>query len=190
VLDKADRFIITRAANFAATIGIETEMYDAVMSNHNLEHCDNRGETLANMAAALKTDGHLFLAFPCEHSIDFPNRAGTLNYYDDTSHKDIPPKYDEIIKNLKKRNMKIIFAPKSYKPIFLYFIGLLNENKFMKDKAEERGTGEYYGFETIIWAKKYRDAPRSAWLRPHLLSTDLKTKNPALLAGFGNTKGD
>jgi 2-polyprenyl-3-methyl-5-hydroxy-6-metoxy-1,4-benzoquinol methylase len=86
---KADKFIVTSAANFAAAISIETEKYDAVMSNHNLEHCGNREETLANMVTALKNGGCLFLAFPCEHSIDFPNKVGTLNYYDDTSHKNI-----------------------------------------------------------------------------------------------------
>ena len=31
-------------------------------------------------------------------STKFPSRQGTLNYFDDETHHDIPPSYDDIIK--------------------------------------------------------------------------------------------
>jgi 2-polyprenyl-3-methyl-5-hydroxy-6-metoxy-1,4-benzoquinol methylase len=125
----ADNYLITTPESFAGKISELKNEFDTVICAHNLEHCNNRYKTLEAIISALKSGGYLYLAFPSENSVDFPGpRRGCLNYYDDGSHKDIPPKYDETIENLKKRNMQIIFAAKSYKPVFLYFIGLLKIN--------------------------------------------------------------
>jgi len=43
---------------------------------------------------------------------------------------------------------------KSYKPFFLYLIGFFLEWKSKRDIKVYIWTWAYYGFETIIWAKK------------------------------------
>jgi SAM-dependent methyltransferase len=150
----ADDYIITSPETFSDKLMEFENEFDTVNCVHNLEHCNDRNKTLEAISKALKSGGYLYLSFPSEKSTKFPSRGGCLNYYDDKTHKDVPPKFNEIIKKLKKGGMDIIFSSKSYKPIFLYIIGFLNENISKKEKRVEDGTWAYWGFETIIWAKK------------------------------------
>lgn len=151
----ADHYIITTPEKFSETIANLPTLFDAVVSAHNLEHCSDREKTLDAMIKVLKPGGYMFLSFPTEASVHFPGpRKGTLNYYDDKTHKGTPPKYKEVIAKLEQNNMKIVFARKSYKPFFLYCIGFLMEWKSKKDKEVRSWTWAYWGFETIIWAKK------------------------------------
>jgi 2-polyprenyl-3-methyl-5-hydroxy-6-metoxy-1,4-benzoquinol methylase len=151
----ADNYIVVEPDKFADTIANMPETFDTVISSHNLEHCNDRDKTLDAMIKALKPGGYLFLSFPTEKSVNFPDpRKGTLNYYDDSTHKDKPPDYDKTMETLKAKNMEILFASKSYKPILLYLIGFFLEEKSKRDKEVKNGTWAYWGFETIIWAKK------------------------------------
>jgi SAM-dependent methyltransferase len=151
----ADNYIVVKPEEFSETIANLPELFDTVISSHNLEHCNDREKTLDAMVKVLSPGGYLYLSFPTEESINFPGpRKGTLNYYDDLTHKDKPPKYDKIISALKTNNMQIVFAKKSYKPFFLYLIGFFLEWKSKRDKEVKNWTWAYWGFETIIWAKK------------------------------------
>jgi len=151
--NNADFFIISTPENFAEDI-CKKSYYDAITSNHNLEHCNERENVIKGMITALKTGGKLFLAFPTEDSTNFPSRCGTLNYYDDDSHIDSPPSYDRVVELLKQNNMDIIFSRIKYKPLLLSIIGFFEEEKSKKLKKNLSCTWDYWGFETIIWAKK------------------------------------
>jgi SAM-dependent methyltransferase len=152
----ADKYIITSPDNFADKILEMKNSFDVVVSAHNLEHCNHREKTLAAMCEALKKTGMLYLSFPSEKSVDFPSRSGTLNYFDDHTHKYQPPEYNKIIEILLSNNMEIIFSSKSYKPIIPFLVGFMIEpiSKKQKRLLSCRLTWSYYGFETIIWAKK------------------------------------
>jgi ubiquinone/menaquinone biosynthesis C-methylase UbiE len=151
----ADNYIITTPETFSEKIMEFENEFDTVISSHNLEHCNDRNKTLVAITRALKSGGYLYLSFPTEKSVKFPGpRSGCLNYYDDKSHKDVPPKFNETITKLKNGRMKILFSSKSYKPFFKYLIGLKNENKSKKFKHVDDSTWAYWGFETVIWAKK------------------------------------
>lgn len=150
----ADQYLLTKPERFAATIQQLENQFDVVISAHNLEHCDQREETLNAMLAALKKNGWLYLAFPCEASIHFPKRYGTLNYYDDYTHQLTPPDFESIITLLKKNGFEILYATKNYRPLLLRVVGFLIEPLSRYKKKAMRGTWEYYGFESIIWAKK------------------------------------
>jgi hypothetical protein len=53
----------------------ETPMrMDAVISSHNLEHCDDPAAVRDSMVVALRPGSSLFLAFPCEESVRVPRR--------------------------------------------------------------------------------------------------------------------
>jgi SAM-dependent methyltransferase len=156
----ADNYIVVKPENFAGAIANMPKLFDTVISSHNLEHCNDRDKTLDAMIKVLKPGGYLFLSFPTEESVNFPGpRKGTLNYYDDSTHKDKPPEYEKIISKLKINDMEIVFASKSYKPFFLYLIGFFLEWKSKKDKEVKIWTWAYWGFETIIWAKKQQARP-------------------------------
>jgi SAM-dependent methyltransferase len=151
----AEEYIITEPEKFADTILNLNKKYDTVISSHNLEHCNEREKTLIAMTKALKPGGYLFLQFPTEKSINFPGpRKGCLNYYDDSSHKDVPPDFKKTIDQLKEAGMEILFSSKSYKPFRKYIIGALMERESKKDREVKWATWAYWGFEAVIWAKK------------------------------------
>lgn len=150
----ADQYILTTPENFAANIAQQKNKFDVVISAHNLEHCDQRDATLNAMLTALKINGCLYLAFPCEASVHFPKRYGTLNYYDDHTHQLTPPDFESIIRLLKKNGFEILYATKNYRPFILRLIGFVIEPLSRYKKKAMRGTWEYYGFESIIWAQK------------------------------------
>jgi SAM-dependent methyltransferase len=151
----ADNYIITSPENFANKILEMENKFDTVISSHNLEHCNDRNKTLFAITKALKIGGYLYLSFPTEESINFPGpRSGTLNYYDDPTHKDLPPNFAETIEKLEINGMKILYSNKSYKPFFYYILGMLMEAKSKRDKIVYHPVWAYYGFEAIIWAQK------------------------------------
>lgn len=152
--NNADKYIITSPEKFSSEISKFSEEFDAVISSHNLEHCDHRDETLEAMLGALKVGGQLFLSFPCEQSTLFPKRGGTLNYFDDSTHKLTPPKFDSILLTLKKFEFEVVYSNKNYKPTLLWLVGLILEPVSRLKNRNLFGTWEYYGFESIIIAKK------------------------------------
>ncbi len=150
----ADEYIITDGNKFTSEIAKFKNKFDGVISSHNLEHCDDRAGTLLAMLESLKVDGQIFLSFPSEASVDFPNRAGTLNYYDDLTHKESPPSFENIIQLLNYNKFEIIFSSKSYRPRLFAILGLFFEPLSCFSRKNLPGTWEYWGFESIIQAKK------------------------------------
>jgi 2-polyprenyl-3-methyl-5-hydroxy-6-metoxy-1,4-benzoquinol methylase len=73
----ADNYIVVESAKFAETIANLPEQFDIVISAHNLEHCDEREDTLVAITKILKSGGHIYLSLPTEKSIEFPGpRSG------------------------------------------------------------------------------------------------------------------
>jgi len=152
----ADNYIIVKPEEFAESITNIPELFDTVISAHNLEHCNDRDGTLQAIIKVLKPGGFLYISFPTEKSVKFPKgRKYTLNYFDDKTHKEDPPKFKDVLKILKKNNMKILFSSKSYKPFLQWFVGFYKE-KESKQKKEVLfpWTWAFWGFESIIWARK------------------------------------
>lgn len=150
----SDKYIITSPQDFTNEIILLRNTYDAVISSHNLEHCDDRDGTLIAMLDALKEGGKIYMAFPCAQSINFPSRRGTLNYYDDPTHKNLPPNFEKIVTLLERSGFNIEFATKNYSPRLLRWIGFLFEGISRLRGSVMIGTWDYYGFESIIIATK------------------------------------
>jgi SAM-dependent methyltransferase len=153
-INVADSYIMCSPDKFSFEIYKFNNKFDAVISSHNIEHCNDRDETFKAMLKSLKVGGELFLSLPCEQSTLFPSRGGTLNYYDDPTHKHNPPNFNFLLSTLKKFEFEIVYSNKNYKPTLLWLIGAILEpySKFMNKNMI--GTWEYYGFESIIIAKK------------------------------------
>ena len=148
----ADRYIITSPERFPDVVRQFKEHFDAVISSHNIEHCDEREKTFAAMLEAVKHGGRLFMSFPSANSVNFPRREGCLNYYDDPTHKDPPPKAEQFVAELCANGFDIEFATIQYQPIVDYIRGLIHEPVSRRRDKIVAGTWEYYGFESIIWA--------------------------------------
>lgn len=147
-------FILTTPDKFHLEISKFNKFFDAVVSSHNLEHCNHRDAVLKAMLKSVKKNGLIFLSFPCEQSIKFPKRKGTLNYFDDPTHLYSPPNFKEVINVIEANDFSIIFSKKNYSPILLKILGFFVEPISNLRKKVLRGTWEYYGFETIIIAKR------------------------------------
>lgn len=154
--NKADRYILTSPDEFAREVGKFNEEFDAVISSHNLEHCNDRYATFLAMLRATRVGGRMYVAFPSERSVSFPHRAGTLNYFDDSTHKDAPPDFDRLLKMSLENGFEVLFATRGNQSWLLRLIGLLSEPISRYKKKVLHGTWEYYGFESIIILKRVR----------------------------------
>jgi SAM-dependent methyltransferase len=151
----ADEYILSEPGHFAAAIkGFECQV-DAVLSSHNLEHCDAPDEVMVAMLKALKPGGRLYLSFPCEESVRFPRRRGTLNFFDDPTHKTVP-NWKNAISKIEQEGLVVDFMAKRYRPPLLAVIGLFLEPvSMLAGKVAPAGaTWGLYGFESVIWASR------------------------------------
>jgi len=149
----ADEYYVVASDQFAAKIEEYYHQFDAVVCAHNLEHCDEPQRILIAMAKALKSGGKLFLNFPSEESVNFPSRRGTLNFYDDTTHQNVPD-WGKTLKTLSSQGMEIVFKAKHYRPFFMCLFGGVIEPWSRWKKKIYPGTWAYWGFESVIWAVK------------------------------------
>jgi len=154
--NKADHYILTSPEKFASEIGNFNESFDAVISSHNIEHCNDRYATFAAMLRATRVGGKMYVSFPSARSVSFPRRAGTLNYFDDSTHKGDPPDFDRLLAMAREHGFEAIFTSRSNRPILARLIGLMVEPISRLRKKVLRGTWEYYGFESVMILERVR----------------------------------
>jgi SAM-dependent methyltransferase len=147
----AKEYIIVPPEQFAAKILEMRQSFDVVISAHNIEHCNDPTAVLTAMARALAAGGRIFLSFPCEASIHFPRRHGTLNFFDDWTHQ-ILPKFDQVLSILQDEGCVIDVAKRRYRPLYHCVRGVVAEPFSMARKKVMYGTWALYGFESIVWA--------------------------------------
>lgn len=150
----ADEYILVSPENFASAIEKYNGEFDIIISSHNLEHCDDRARVLTAISKALKIGGRVYLSFPCFASVEFPKRDGTLNYYDDPTHKYTPPDFTDVIVDLAKGGLKVVYACTRYQSPVRWMIGATTESESNYQSALKAETWAFWGFETIIWAQK------------------------------------
>ena len=149
----ADHYITTTSENFSSKISEFKNYFDAVISSHNLEHCDDWKGVLLAIHSSLKTGGRVYISLPSELSITFPSRIGTLNFYDDSTHKNLIFFHD-LQNYLDSLNFIIIYKTNQYKPLVLRIIGFILEPLSNYINKVLPGTWAYYGFEQIFLAIK------------------------------------
>lgn len=147
----ADRYIVVPPQDFASKIRDFQGTMDAVLSSHNIEHCDDPDATVAAMADALAPGGRLFMAFPCEASVRFPSRRGTLNFFDDPTHKTVP-QFAALVSGFRSCGLEVPVAIRRYRPLVNVLKGLRAEPVSWLQRRVFTGTWALYGFESIIWA--------------------------------------
>lgn len=152
-LADADEYVIREPGDFVAGIEGLGRRFDAVVSNHNLEHCDDPEGTVRAMARALVPGGRLFMAFPSAASVSFPSRAGCLNFFDDPTHRQVPD-FPRVGAVLREEGVEVVFAAARYRPAVKVVQGLLVEPVSALRKRVMGGTQALYGFESVIWARR------------------------------------
>jgi SAM-dependent methyltransferase len=148
-----EHYMISKSESFARSIQNIQEHFDIVLSNHNIEHCNDPASTFQAMIDRTALEGYLFIATPSLHSVTFPSRGAVLNFYDDPTHQEKPVDLMKLF-NSESHRLECKFYSGSSKPIIWYFIGWAQEFVSRSIGRTLLGTWDYYGFEQIIWIKK------------------------------------
>jgi len=154
--NNADRYVLTTPEAFASRIADFGECFDAVISSHNLEHCNDREATFRAMLQVTRMGGLMYLSFPSKDSVSFPSRAGTLNYFDDPTHRDAPPDIDLLLTIARNQGFEIVFLTRGNRPLLACMLGLFLEPVSRFRRKVMRGTWELYGFEVIMILQRVR----------------------------------
>jgi SAM-dependent methyltransferase len=149
----ANEYIITDPELFADQIRAFEAEVDAVVSAHNLEHCNHPNEVIMAMASALRPGGRLYLSFPCERSVLFPHRKGTLNFYDDETHQWVP-QWAAVLDSIRGAGLKVDYAAQQSRSPVMALLGLFLEPISTARGRVMPGTWDLYGFESVIWASR------------------------------------
>ena len=62
----ADEYILTDPNKFVDKLIFQDRKFDAILSSHNLEHCNDRYGTLNSILDLVKKGGKIYLSFPSE----------------------------------------------------------------------------------------------------------------------------
>ena len=154
--NKADLYLECEPHDFSKYISRFENFFDVVISSHNIEHCLNRKDVLFSMINSLKKNGVIYLSTPSEMSINFPSRNGTLNYYDDKTHRAKPLNHKELINFFITNGFQLIYSNNNYQTQLLFLIGFFLEPISRLINRRLIGIWEYWGFEQIIIAKKIK----------------------------------
>ena len=155
-ISSADEYLIALPEDFAAAIERLEGCFDAVVSSHNLEHCNEPDRVLRAICGALRSGGRLYLTFPSEASTKLPNRPrNTLNFHDDPTHTR-PPKLTDVLAQLQAGGLTVDRLTERHRPLLPLLAGLLLEPvSILTRRAMPFGTTwALYGFETVIWARR------------------------------------
>ncbi len=68
-------------------VEIPNEFFDYVIIAHVIEHLENGEEIISELANKVKSGGGFYIEYPRKASAKFPSMKGTLNFYDDPTHK-------------------------------------------------------------------------------------------------------
>lgn len=150
-----DNYICVPPEQFAQAIANVGTKFDAVVSSHNIEHCDKPSEVISAMCSVLKPGGKLYFSFPSEATVNFPSRVGTLNFYDDPTHQKVPD-FDMITRQLKDEGMNLDVVKRRNRPLVHSAAGLLMEPwSALTKKVDSKGAiWALWGFESVIWASR------------------------------------
>jgi SAM-dependent methyltransferase len=151
----ANEYLVVPPERFAASIEEMPARFDAIVSSHNIEHCAEPERVLQAMLAALKPGGLLYLSTPCEASIRFPSRVGSLNFFDDDTHV-APVRLNSMLATCRSSGGEIEYVSERYRPFALALKGLLLEPycRLKRKVSFDGATWALYGFESIIWVRK------------------------------------
>ena len=153
--DLYDNYITVQPEMFSQAIENIQEDFDVIISNHNIEHCNDAESTFRAMVDRTAIGGHLFIATPSLNSVDFPSRGGGLFFYDDPTHRH-PVDLLRLFESESDR-LECNYYSESSKPIAWYLIGWVQELFSRRIDRILLGTWDYYGFEQIMWVQKRRN---------------------------------
>ena len=89
--------------------------------------------------------------FPPADSVRFPHRKGTLNFFDDPTHRNVLSAA-RVVKVMKEEGVRPTFWAERYRPATLMVLGFILEpiSALLRRNMPLGATWALYGFETVI----------------------------------------
>ena len=150
-----DRHVVCAPEQFADGIRSLEGGFDAVLSSHNLEHCLDPASVMDAMCGVLRPGGRLYLAFPSEASTGFPSREGSLNFHDDPTHINLF-QFDALVSEVTSRGLQVERTVRRNRGRLglPFLLGAIQEPWSRRAGKVLRGTWYYWGFESVIVARR------------------------------------
>lgn len=86
---------------------IPNDFFDLIILSHVIEHLSHGEKRIIQLIPKLKKNGLIYIEYPSIRSTKLPHRKGTLNFYDDLSHKSLYCN-DTLLYILKKKDFKVL----------------------------------------------------------------------------------
>ena len=68
---------------------IPNDTYDLIIMTHIIEHLIEGDKVMVELIKKLKKGGHMYIEYPSFKSVKLPSMRGTLNFFDDDTHRRI-----------------------------------------------------------------------------------------------------
>jgi len=149
----ADNLFIFPKEGFFDCIEKLNIKYDLILATHLIEHLDDPKLLFRTASKLLKKDGILLVTTPNVNSINFPSSNGTLNYYDDKTHLEMPILFVHVYEYCKLNNLLIYKFKLGSTSLLSKIIGLPFELIRKVLKKNIFTTWSYWGFEDIYIIK-------------------------------------
>jgi SAM-dependent methyltransferase len=144
----ADELRFVRSESFAEGIAALGARFDAVVSAHNIEHVEQPEAVLRAMCSVLRPGGRLYLSYPSPASVNFPSRAGALNFRDDPTHRWLPD-FAVIRRVVEECGCTVTAWERQNRPPLGYLLGALIEPLSRHRRQVLPFTWNYWGFESV-----------------------------------------
>lgn len=155
------QFEFSSPARFHELIDRRKNFFDLIVSAHNIEHCDHPDRVFDAICAAVKENGIVFFSFPSEASTRFPSRTGTLNFYDDATHRTVPD-FSGMERKLMARNFDILVSAPRARFWPEVIVGLCTEPLSALARRTLPGTWALWGFESVLVGRRRASGSVSA----------------------------
>lgn len=149
----ADNLFIFPKESFFESIESIDNKFDLILVTHLIEHLDNPNLLFRAASKLLKTNGMLLITTPNINTINFPSSKGTLNYYDDKTHVDMPILFNHVYDYCKSNNLIISKYKLGSTSFFSKIIGIPFELIRKVLRKNIFTTWSYWGFEDIYIIK-------------------------------------
>ena len=108
---------------------LPNNFFDCIILSHVIEHLINGQDIILHLLSKLKKGGVIYIEFPSQRSLYLPSMKGTLNFYDDLTHKKTY-QIKEIERLLKSKSFSIVKSgtrrsPKRILFLSIYLLGSL-----------------------------------------------------------------
>lgn len=119
-LDLIDNFYLLNLDKDDLSI-LSNQSFDVIIMSHIIEHLERTPKVINQLVNTLNDGGVIYIETPHPRSVNFPSMKGTLNFYDDPTHKRVYP-VETIIPLLESQGLHVIKSGtrRSLKRILLF----------------------------------------------------------------------